>query len=136
MEPADAVHVTLDWPVAVNCWVIPNVTFAVAGVTVMGAADAVSVTFAVAVWLPALVAVMMTALVAGMVAGAVKRPLELMLPADAVQVALEEAVNCSVPPRTTLAEVGEILNVGADPNGTVMILENSEPGFFTFTGSL
>ena len=136
MEPAVAVHVTLDWPVAVKCCVAPNVTFAVAGDTVIGG-DVVltSVTVAVAVWLLELVAVMVTVADAGIVAGAVKSPAALMVPADADHVALELAVNCCVAPNVTVAFSGDTLNVVPlePPTGIARMLENSEPGFFTLT---
>ncbi len=47
MDPAVADHVTVDWPVAVNCCVAPKATFAVAGATVMGEGGAIRVTVAV-----------------------------------------------------------------------------------------
>jgi hypothetical protein len=137
MDPTVAVQVTLDWPDAVNCCVAPSVTLAVAGVTVIGGEVVLTkVTVAVAVWLVELVAVMVTVLEVGMVAGAVKRPVALMLPADADQVALEVAVNCWVAPKATLAVAGETLNAVPPelPTGIVNMFEKSEPGFFTLTG--
>ncbi len=95
MEPAVAVQVTLDWPVAVNCCVVPRVTLAVAGVTVIGGDVVLTrVTVAVAVWLLEFFAVMVTVLDEGMVAGAVKSPVALMVPAVVDHVALAVAVNC------------------------------------------
>jgi hypothetical protein len=82
----------------------------------------------------ALIAVMVTVLDDGMVTGAVKRPPSVMVPVEADQVALAVAVNCCLPPSATLAVEGLTLKGMLDANGTVMIFENSEPGFLTFTG--
>src|SRR5579871_6271455 len=108
MVPAVAVHVTLVCPLAVNCCVPPRATEAVAGLTVIGEAVLVSVTVAVADWLPVPVALIVTVLDIGMVVGAVYRPEVLMVPAVAVHVTLvcPLAVNCCVPPRATDAVAG------------------------------
>ncbi len=71
MEPAVADHVTLDWPVAVNCCVSPSVTFAVAGLTVIGEGSEIRVTVAVPDWLPTPEALMVTVLVESIMVGAV-----------------------------------------------------------------
>ncbi len=83
IDPAEADHVTLAWPVAVNGCVPPNTTLAVAGETVMGEDGATSVTVAVPDWFPVPVALIVTVLEAGITVGAVKRPDVLIDPADA-----------------------------------------------------
>jgi hypothetical protein len=130
--PADADHVTLDWPVAVNCCVPPSITFAVDGDTVIGCAGALSVTVAVPDWLPDPVAVMVTVLEEGMVAGAVNRPAEVIVPADADHVTLDcpVAVNCRVPPSVTFAVEGD--TTIAETNVTVRVLVDAiGPGTIT-----
>jgi hypothetical protein len=78
--------------------------------------------------------VIVTVLDDGIVTGAVKSPPSVMVPADADQVALAVAVNCCFAPNATLALEGLTLKGMLDANGTVIIFENSEPGFLTFTG--
>jgi hypothetical protein len=96
IDPADADHVTLAWPVAVNCCVPLNTTLAVAGVTMMGEAGAIRVTVAVPDWFPVPVALTVRVFEAGITVGAVKRPVVLIDPADADHVTPDWplAVNC------------------------------------------
>jgi len=139
--PAVAVHVTLVCPVAVNSCTVPSVTFTVAGETVMGGEELfTNVTVAVPAWLFDPAALMVTALDAGITAGAVKSPVELIVPAEAVHVTLDcpVAVNCFVVPRVTLADAGETVMAPPpspvpDVNGTVSGFDASVPGFFTVT---
>src|SRR5579871_858781 len=136
MVPSVADHVTLVCPLAVNCCVPPKATEAVAGLMVMGEAAGVSVTVAVADWLPVPVALIVTVLDIGIVVGAVYKPDVLMVPAVAVHVTLvcPLAVNCLVPPRGTEAVAGLIV-MGLALRGTVMVLEGKDPGFLTRTAS-
>jgi hypothetical protein len=108
IEPAEADHVTLAWPVAVNCCVPLNTTFAVAGETVMGEDGASSVTMAVPDRFPVPVALIVTVLEAGITIGAVKRPVVLIDPADADQITPDGpvAANCCVAPSVTFAVAG------------------------------
>jgi hypothetical protein len=81
------------------------------------------------------VAVTVTDFDDGMLAGAVNRPLLLMLPAVAVQLVAPEEVNCCVAPSFTVAEVGEIVcDAGAPLFATNVALKagpHNVPGFST-----
>ena len=99
-----ALAVQLVAPAAVNCWVWPRLTDTESG-EMVNAACAVRVTFAVAEPLGP-VAVTVTAGEAGIVAGAVNNPVELIVPALAVQLVVASEPNCSVWPSTTVAAVG------------------------------
>ena len=110
MVPAVAVHPAA--PVAVNCCVLPRVTVAVAGETTIGVA--VPSVAVVLVDPPAPVAVMVTLLPeVGILDGAVKRPAEVIVPADAVQLVAPVAENCCVPLRATVGVAGRTAPVGA-----------------------
>ena len=87
---------------------------------------AVSVTIAVAEPL-APVAVTDTVLDAGIVEGAVYSPEELTVPAVADQLATLDEVNCCVPPRTTVAVVGEMVCAVAATRVTVALTELTGP---------
>lgn len=76
-----------------------------------GACGACSVTAAEADP-PGPVAVTVTALDDGMTAGAVNRPLVLMIPAVVVQLVAPEEVNCCVAPSLTVAVIGEMVWAG------------------------
>jgi hypothetical protein len=70
----------------------------------------------------------------GMLAGAVNRPLALMLPAVAVQLVAPEEVNCCVAPSFTVADVGEMVCAGGGPLATNVALKagpHKVPGFST-----
>ena len=79
------------------------------------------------------VAVTITVGDAGIVSGAVNSPDAEMLPALAVQLVAPADVNCNVRPRTTVAEVGEIVCDGPDAplNCAVNAGPASVPGLVT-----
>jgi hypothetical protein len=76
----------------------------------------------------------------GIVAGAVKRPVESIFPAEAVHVTVDcpVSVNCCVAPSATCAVAGETVMGPLFPevNGTTKVLENSVPGFFALNDTL
>ena len=117
MVPAFAAQLVA--PEDVNCFVCPRVTDADVGEIDCGSSGA-RVTAALALP-PGPVAVTVTPVEDGIVAGAVKRPVEEMLPAVALQLVAPEDVNCFVCPILTVAEVGEMdcgrtkLTVNAGP---------------------
>jgi len=83
---------------------------------------------------PGPVAVTITELDGGMLAGAVNRPLELMLPAVVVQLVAPEDVNCCVAPSFTLADVGEMVCGAGGPLAANVALKagpHNVPGFST-----
>jgi stage V sporulation protein SpoVS len=94
-------------PEDVNCFVCPSVTDAEVGEMDCGSRGA-RITAALALP-PGPVAVTVTAVEDGMVAGAVNRPVEEMVPAVALQLVAPEDVNCFVCPILTVAEVGAIV---------------------------
>src|SRR6185312_6577420 len=77
------------------------------------------------------VAVIVTLLEAGSVAGAVYKPLVLMVPAVAVQLVAPLDVNCCFAPTLTVAVVGEIVCGVAALNVMVSAGPSSVPGFIT-----
>jgi len=122
-----AVVVQLVAPEDVNCFVCPSVTDAEVGEMDCGSSGA-RVTAALALP-PGPVAVTVTAVEDGMVAGAVNRPVEEMVPAVAPQLVAPEDVNCFVCPILTVAEVGEI--VCGVTNFTVKAGPQRLPGLLT-----
>ena len=127
---APAVADQLVAPAEVNCFVVPRSNVAVAGEMACAAIGS-KVTFAVADP-PGPVAVTVTALDAGMVAGALYKPDEEMLPAEADQLVAPTDVNCSACPSVTDAEVGEIACGVMLLNGTENPGPNRVPGFSTW----
>jgi hypothetical protein len=122
MVPAEAAHVTEVCPEAVNCCVAPRATDVVDGETVIGPpSGCVRVTVAEPDWLFVPEAVIVTVLDDGIVAGAVKSPADVIVPAEAVHVAegCPDAVNCCVAPRATDAVSGE--TVIGPPSGCVSV---------------
>jgi stage V sporulation protein SpoVS len=106
-ETVPAVAVQPVAPEDVNCFVCPSVTEADVGEMDCGSSgDRVTAAMAEP---PGPVAVTVTAVEDGIVAGAVNRPVEEMLPALALQLVAPEDVNCFVCPILTVAEVGEIV---------------------------
>ena len=127
METVPAVAVQEVAPEEVNCRVAPRFTLAVVGEIVCAAGlDSVTVALADP---PGPVAVTVTLFEAGMVVGAVKRPVLEMVPAVAVQPVAPLEVNCLVAPRTTVADVGEI--VCGTANCTAKVGPSRVPGFLT-----
>ena len=106
MVPQDAVKVA--GSLAVNCWVAFSATLTWVGETVMGTAAA-TVSFAVLVYagLPVAIAVMVQ--IVPWSTDALKRPVVLMLPQEAVQTTDMLAVNCCVCPEGVEALAGEIV---------------------------
>ncbi len=114
--PAEALQLVP--PVDVNCWVWPRIKLALLG-EMTGVVT--SVTVAVAVPIEPLAVIVTVAPVLGSVAGALYRPLELIVPAEALQYVAPVAANCCDPPSDTLTVEGEMLR---PTNGT----ENAGPG--------
>lgn len=102
---ADVVQVVA--PGEANCCIAPSLTLAIVGEMVCGFGFT-TVTIAEAIP-PGPEAVTVTLAEADMVAGAVYSPLEVMVPAVAVQLVALGATNCSVAFRFTLAVVGEMV---------------------------
>ena len=100
------VAVQLVAPDEVNCCFAPRSRLAVVGEIACGGRGT-SVTAAVAEPFGP-VAVTLTAVDAGMVAGAVNKPEDVMVPAVAVKLVAPDEVNCCVLPRVTDADVGEM----------------------------
>ena len=123
-------------PAEVNCCVTPRSRLTAVGEIVCGGMG-ISVTLALAEP-PGPVAVTVTAVEAGMVAGAVYRPAEEMVPAVAVQLVAPAEVNCCDCPNVTEAEVGEmtcgvcgtrVTEALAEPPGPVAVtVTNVEAG--------
>jgi hypothetical protein len=85
--------------------------------------------------------VIVTELDDGMVVGAVKRPADVIVPAEAVHVTegCPDAVNCCVAPKATDAVGGDTVMgppVLGDTNFTVTLFETVEPGFLTVKARL
>ena len=138
MVPAEAVHVTEVCPDAANCWVAPSATDAVDGETLIGPpSGCVSVTVAEPDWLLVPEAVIVTVPDEGIVAGAVKSPADVMVPAEAVHVTelCPDALNFCVAPKATDAVSGEtVIGPPAFPETKValMLLEYIDPGFLAW----
>ena len=101
-----AVTVQLVAPVDVNCCVLPSSTLALVGE--IDCAET-SVTAAVAVPMEPVAEIVTVAPVLGSVAGALYRPLELIVPAVALQYVAPGEVNCCEPPYGTLTDAGEMV---------------------------
>jgi hypothetical protein len=83
---------------------------------------------------PGPLAVTVTELDEGMAAGAVNKPLVLIVPALAVQAVAPEEVNCWVAPNFTVADLGLIVWGGGGPLATNVAVKagpHSVPGFST-----
>ena len=119
-------------PEDVNCCVTPRSRLTVAGEMVCGGIG-FSVTLAVADP-PGPAAVTVTSADEGMVEGALYKPDEEIVPALAFQLVAPLEVNCSVSPRITVADVGEMTCGGTGVvflNWAVKAGPHSVPGLTT-----
>jgi hypothetical protein len=136
--------VTVPWaaaqavaPAEVNCCCAPRFNETVIG-EMACAFRACNVTAAEADP-PGPVAVTVTELDDGMTAGAVNRPLALMVPAVVIQAVAPEEVNCCVEPSLTVAVVGEIVCGEGGPLATNVALKtgpHNVPGFSTWNATV